>query len=197
MYDQKINIKRQFKDRLQQVVVCVKDKLNRDIGVSNAYDIMAVSQGIKDYQTAKGLANKPFYTVRSNIGHKDAPMWIVENIGYIESVNEANIQARGIVEQCKISLDWELFSDEQPTNSTYKSKPRSEITIQINELFASIRKIDPTWNEEKMAEEFCVSLSTFKRWRKCFDEGRLSLSFLNKFKNLAFKTHKIHSESRG
>jgi len=124
MYDQAINIQTQFKERLTPVVACIKDKLHRDVGTSNAYDIIAAAQGIKDYQTAKGLAKKPFYTLRANIGSADAPMWIIENIGYLEEDNgDAQYQANLIRNRCNIALEWKLYCDDKFIDYTYTSEP--------------------------------------------------------------------------
>lgn len=140
MYDHKIDIQEQFKNRLTPVVACIKDKLRKDVGTSNAYDIMAVSQGIKDYQTAKGLANKPFYTLRTNIGTKENPMWIIENLGHLEENGEAQYKANLIANKCNISLKWDLYRDDKHADYTYYSEPTVDkgllcnITLTSNDL---------------------------------------------------------------
>lgn len=132
MSDHKINIQEQFKSRLAPVVACIKEKLQRDVGTSNAYDIIAVAQGIKDYQTAKGRSKKPFYTLRANIGTKAEPMYVIENLGHLDKLYEAQDKAKLIASKCNISLKWDLCLDDKYVGYTYCSEPTVDKGLLCN-----------------------------------------------------------------
>lgn len=132
----KINMDEQFKLRLAPVKEIIRNTLKVGVGTQNAYDIMAVCQGFKNYNTAKGLSAKPFFRWRSNVGLMPLPIYTYMDIGHFDTVVAAHSAGQDLIKSSSISRIWELCIDDRPTglmsiNESPKSSLKDIVELHI------------------------------------------------------------------
>lgn len=108
-----------FKQRLTPVKACIKEKQGVGTSTTNAYDILAVSQGFQNYQTAKGQAAMPFYEWGMDVGSADAPYFITKPIGHHRTANEARDAGQALLAGAPDHIDWILLENGTPTTLTF------------------------------------------------------------------------------
>lgn len=132
-----VDLKQQFKDRLSAVKKLLKQRCKCNISTQNAYDVIAVAQGFKDYQTAKGLEGKVEYSIRVNLGDKTEPFWISKPLPSCLTELDACIKAKLALRDCTETLTWILFSGDTPTTHTFQSEPKAagkHLSINVNAM---------------------------------------------------------------
>lgn len=127
-----VNIELEFNDRLSEFKAVLKKKCNLYISTQNAYDAMAVAQGIKDFQTAKGLTSPDLYTLRTNLGLDGEGFWVSRDLGLHQNKHDAILAAVKSLDNCDKFLTWHLFRNGKKTNNSFKSHPKlSGVHINI------------------------------------------------------------------
>jgi len=131
-----IDIQTCFQERLIAFKQILKDKCKIGISTQNAYDAMAVAQGLDDYQTAKGLVGAPVYTLRANLGMSGEGFWISKALGQHASVVEAIAAAEKKIESCNEFIQWIVFKDGKVTPHTLNSTPKlsgTHVTLKLRD----------------------------------------------------------------
>ncbi len=120
MINERVLLGPQFKQRLSEVKASTLKTIGVGVSPTSAYDIMAASQGYKDYKTARGLSIKPFYSWRHNIGSEVSPYYISKPIGHFDTTDESIAVAWPLLEGTPGDTVWEMMKDDIPIGVVYK-----------------------------------------------------------------------------
>jgi len=141
-----INIS-EIKNRVPMVQSAVKHVLKVDAGTQSTLDIIAASHGIKDFNTAKGLASTQ-YSAATNLGFDEHPCMMQQALGSFKSDAEAYEALIAFLHTVKKNMKWMLLKDGQPTGIREVSGD-----IPENELYAEIFLTGKTYSDLEFALE--------------------------------------------
>jgi hypothetical protein len=114
------------KSQVSAIKKMIQKKLNVDAGTQSVLDIQAVAQGYKNFNTAKGLAKKNFYTAKANLGSNSAPYFITKELGIHENQYQAIELAKEVLKDCQQFLTWNILVNKNDTCYTVETKPFHE-----------------------------------------------------------------------
>jgi hypothetical protein len=104
-----------MKERVPSVKDMILSVLKVRAGNQSTLDIIAVSNGIKDFNTAKGLSKQPQYSAQTNLGFDEYPCFMEEQLGTFESDHLAYEAMVSFLHKVKKNMKWVLLKDGQPT----------------------------------------------------------------------------------
>lgn len=110
-----ICLETQFKQRIPHVKAAIQSTLGVGTSTTHAYDILAVSQGFANYQSAKGRAQMPYYEWGLNIGTTQVPYFIMKAIGHHRNTEEARNAGAPLISDSPDHVTWVLFENGQAT----------------------------------------------------------------------------------
>lgn len=111
-----------FKQRIPHVKTAIQSALGVGTSTTHAYDILAVSQGFANYQSAKGRAQMPYYEWGLNIGTTQAPYFIMKAIGHHRNTEEARNAGAPLLLGSPDHVSWVLFENGQSTPVSFSAQ---------------------------------------------------------------------------
>lgn len=127
----------------------IKSTLKVDAGPRSVLDIQAVAEGFTDYNTAKGLVDKDYYSVKSNLGTKDKPFFVERELGYLPHDCEAQRAAHVAINDCNSFMTWYVYKNDVRTGMKIETPPTPEkgLEVQITITGDTFDDLDIAWEQ--------------------------------------------------
>jgi Tfp pilus assembly pilus retraction ATPase PilT len=132
-----ICLETQFKQRIPHVKTAIQSALGVGSSTTHAYDILAVSQGFANYQSAKGRAQMPYYEWGLNIGTTQAPYFIMKAIGHHRNPEEARNAGAPLLLGSPDHVSWVLFENGQATPVSFSAQ-KEAISWDLRNVHGSL-----------------------------------------------------------